>query len=410
MPRITRIAHAGTTLIAYYDDGSKTQHYHDGRESWTGSDTPNSPDDPTSGGPSDLGSEGSSGGTGITAAMIEAAVNSAGGSLSAMVGSSQEIADSFNAAIAKTMPNVLSSKVRAACLIGECAQESAWFRTTTEYGAGGNRYSPYDGRGFIQLTWENNYRNFGQWCKERGMLSDSTYFVQNPSKLSELQWAPYTALFYFTTNTWNGDNLWEWCDNVSDPWAEISRAINRGNPNATSPAYDEDVRATAIRAVLGVTPDPAPPAPPVTGTAPVNGTGLPAKIAAWARTKENYYYYTQGPERMRLTTQGTDCSGFLRIAFLVNGVKVRFTYTGNMVSEGKLIASGYGAFPPESQMQLGDCVILDSTRTSKSTDHTAMYVGNGQLLSHGGPGDGPDYKTYSTYHRGWGRWQWRRYI
>ena len=103
-------------------------------------------------------------GTYVTEGVIGAALDSVGGRGN-QVTSLAAIATLFNDAISKYGSGAYdNSPARVAALIGQCAQESAWFRTTTEYSAGSNRYSPYDGRTFIQVTWMDNYKAFGQWC------------------------------------------------------------------------------------------------------------------------------------------------------------------------------------------------------------------------------------------------------
>lgn len=228
---------------------------------------------------------------GITADMIKASVRSAGGSVSNMVDTPANIAEAFNSAIANTYPNILTTKARAAVLIGECAQESAWWQTTTEYGGPSTAYAPYYGRGYIQLTWKDNYKAFGLWMKSFNLASNEMLYVNNPSAVASLTNAPYTAIFYFSKK-FSGNSLWQWCDDVSDPWAEVSRAINRGNPNSPYPAYGESVRAQAIRDVLAVTPDPAAAVGAATGSvAPVDD--YPYSRRSWHDVDPWSFYYRE---------------------------------------------------------------------------------------------------------------------
>ena len=87
----------------------------------------------------------------------------------------------------------------AAVFISQCMVESAYWRTTVEYGSN-LRYDPYRGRGFIQCTFESNYRGFGRWCQKRGLISDSEYFVKNPARLGDYKWAWLTATWYLSTH------------------------------------------------------------------------------------------------------------------------------------------------------------------------------------------------------------------
>ena len=102
----------------------------------------------------------------------------------------------------------ITTKEGLAVLIAQCMVESAWYKTTREYrGAPGSaiwrnqqRYAPYYGAGFVQLTWRENYAKFGAWCKARGLVSDANYFVSNPARATDYKWAWLTAIFYFSNN------------------------------------------------------------------------------------------------------------------------------------------------------------------------------------------------------------------
>lgn len=350
---------------------------------------------------------GDSGGITITAEMIEAAVNSAGGSLSAMIGTSQEIADSFNNAIAKSYPGILTSKNRAATLVGECAHETDWFKTTTEYTAGNNWYSPYDGRGFIQLTHEENYRGFGAWMKGLGELTNSLYFVNNPTRLADLKWAAFTAIYYFTQVTWSGKNLFEFADASSTPWHDISRAINRGDPYATSPSYGEALRTAAIDAVLGVTPDPTPPS---------SGGGDGAEIVAWMKSKLDAFEYSQDLQKRRdpITYGMTDCSALINYAYeTIANIHVGWwtgSHSDGMQQYGTSVISKRSGTPDESLLQLGDLVFFNWSGDSNNYDHVDMYSGPDEVVGHGGPDPGPDLGSLSGRCGAAYNWHVRRYL
>lgn len=109
----------------------------------------------------------------------------------------------------------------AAAFLATCAVESAWFRTTTEYGSG-QRYAPFIGRTFVQLTWEGNYRDFGAWCHRRGLVDDPAVFVKNPASLSDFRWAWLGAVFFFEAN-----GIWRWAN--AGNFMAVSQAVNGGN-------------------------------------------------------------------------------------------------------------------------------------------------------------------------------------
>ncbi|ALE77660.1 hypothetical protein WY02_03455 [Pseudonocardia sp. AL041005-10] len=112
----------------------------------------------------------------------------------------------------------------AASFLATCAQESAYFRTTVEYGTG-QRYAPYIGRGFVQCTWRENYRAFGAWCRDRGLGDDPGVFEKNPAALGDYRWSWLTAVWYFEAN-----RLWDWA-NAGDH-LRVSQAVNGGRGRA----------------------------------------------------------------------------------------------------------------------------------------------------------------------------------
>jgi predicted chitinase len=119
-----------------------------------------------------------------------------------------------------------------ATLIANCCQESAYFRTTEEYDKDGP-YAPYIGRTFIQVTWEDNYRAFGDYAVKHGLvgLTDDDYFVNNPTKLAHQKWAWWGPCWYFS-KTWDGQTLVEIADTDPDPNTAVAKAINMGDPDS----------------------------------------------------------------------------------------------------------------------------------------------------------------------------------
>lgn len=109
----------------------------------------------------------------------------------------------------------------AAAFLATMAQESAYFRTTTEYSAGRNRYSPYDGRTFEMVTWETNYRAFGVWCKSKGRVTDSEVFVKNPTALADYKYAWDGGVWYF-----DHAGLWKYAN--AGNFLAVSQGVNGG--------------------------------------------------------------------------------------------------------------------------------------------------------------------------------------
>ena len=199
----------------------------------------------------------------VTAQMVEAAVTSVGGSLGAMIASSSTIAGMFNDALDKAGVQ-LTTKNQAACLVGECAHETDWFKTFSEYGGQTKWYAPWYGRGFIQLTHLENYQGFGNYCYNRGLVDNPQFFVLNRELVATEEWAALPSVYYFTEKYWQGKNLMQICNEESSPWYRISAAINQGNAYSGYVGPSFDLRATAIDAVFNaiiIT-------PPATGDVP----------------------------------------------------------------------------------------------------------------------------------------------
>lgn len=195
---------------------------------------------------------------GLTADYIGRMLRAAGSSTSGKVTSLGKIADLFNDAILRYGDGKFTSTDRVAALVSECLMESAYFTTTTEFTAGRNSYSPYDGRSFIQVTHKTNYAAFGAWCRAKGLVSDKNVFVDNPKKLSDLTWAALGGVWYFTHTLYQGKAMVEYSSDIR----LIGRIVNNGPGGVSHPARDETVRIAAFNAVkaLGssIVPEPPP--------------------------------------------------------------------------------------------------------------------------------------------------------
>ncbi|MDM0123407.1 M23 family metallopeptidase [Variovorax arabinosiphilus] len=67
---------------------------------------------------------------------------------------------SINAA---TRKYCITSPVRLAAFYGNSMQETQWFRLLEEGGGQSARYAPWHGRGFLQLTWPDNYIKYAEF-------------------------------------------------------------------------------------------------------------------------------------------------------------------------------------------------------------------------------------------------------
>lgn len=157
----------------------------------------------------------------VTGAAIRAALDAAG-AVGRQLRTFDELAAGATSALRQAPPGLTSAG--AASFLATCAQESAYFRTTVEYGTG-QRYAPYIGRTLVQVTWEANYRAFGRWCHARGLVADPEVFVRSPVSLGAYEFAWLGPVWYFAAN-----DLWPWAN--SGDHLRVSQAVNGGRGRA----------------------------------------------------------------------------------------------------------------------------------------------------------------------------------
>ena len=207
-----------------------------------------------------------------TGAQIRAALAAVGG-IGGQKWTYDELAKGADQAMAQAG---ITTREGAAVFISQCMVESAYWRTTVEYGSN-LRYDPYRGRGFIQCTFESNYRGFGRWCQKRGLISDSEYFVKNPARLGDYKWAWLTATWYLSNHRHDLIKL----ANEGQIDA-VGKGVHAGDayaswyPNAPFHRNRMDHTRKAYRALLaaGIT---APTGAPSTGAVVLPGVGYSVK-------------------------------------------------------------------------------------------------------------------------------------
>lgn len=155
------------------------------------------------------------------------------------VGSPDGISDQLALALAAA-PDMTSRRTVAA-IIGESAQETDWMCSLVEYGGPHTRYAPYYGRGCIQLTWRNNYAEFGRWLHGLGVVADPDVFVRQPDLVTAWPYPWLSAIYYFVRHIDQGYIQ-------SENWNAVSGLINAGNPNYYVPSYE--LRSRSVRAAL----------------------------------------------------------------------------------------------------------------------------------------------------------------
>ena len=119
----------------------------------------------------------------------------------------QKATDLSLARCEEILPAVASGLIGSGCTtpdhiamwLAQVGHESVSFLYTEEIAKNG-RYAPYIGRTWIQITWDYNYRAFGKWCADRGLVPDSEFFVRDWFSLANLKWAGLGAAWYWTVS------------------------------------------------------------------------------------------------------------------------------------------------------------------------------------------------------------------
>lgn len=183
----------------------------------------------------------------LTGAQVKQALASIGAARGTKVDTFDNIASHLN----DVMRDIgLTTVQGCATFLANVTQETAFFRTFTEFGQERKRYDPYRGRGLIQTTFEANYREIGRFLVRRGVITDPEKFVKDPAALASSQFAWHTATEYYTRRrsgrAWivNGRQFASLAElsNANASVDVIAKAINRGNPSSAKAAFGIEER------------------------------------------------------------------------------------------------------------------------------------------------------------------------
>lgn len=181
---------------------------------------------------------------------------------------------------------------RAAMFLAQIGHESVSLRYTEEIQKIA-RYSPYIGRTFIQITWDYNYRAFGQYAVAHHIhgLTDPARFVNHPAELAADAWAWYGAVWYWTTHNLNAPS-------DARDFNTVTRIINGGTNG-----WDDRLNRYKLNLGLGnaILPRPAaPPPPPVKSVPAADG---PDRVVYGGQLKPGQSK-ANGDKRLVMQTDG----------------------------------------------------------------------------------------------------------
>lgn len=178
------------------------------------------------------------------------------------------------------------AKTRLCYFLANSIQETIYLSRTSELGGNGTKYAPWYGRGLLQLTWEINYRNYGDF---RGWQSQAASAFRD-SLETDVWRAADSAGYYWITCARSGNaavNISQYADvhpaiqssklqNVCTNYSyssrscqgsltsinyysslqaeQVARAINTGNANSTGAVNGliprNNVLANALNVVM----------------------------------------------------------------------------------------------------------------------------------------------------------------
>lgn len=149
-----------------------------------------------------------------------------------------------------------------------------------------------------------------------------------------------------------------------------------------------------------------------TGGGSSSGNAALDEMKQWLLDHVGAFAYSQGAGRMSPEESGyTDCSALMWYVYHhVTGKNIG-SWTGDQQNYGEIIAEGSGDLP-QDRMRVMDLVFFNWHGFNPSFDHVEAYIGDNQLIGHGGnPHMGPTVKQdANAYARGAHDWRVRRYV
>lgn len=130
---------------------------------------------------------------------------------------------------------------RIAMWLAQMGHESAGFNATEEYASGAAYEGRHDlgntqpgdgvrfkGRSWIQVTGRSNYAQLSRWAHSKGLVPTPTFFVDEPAKLAQIQYAGLGPAWYWTVARPDINTLSDQRDLIT-----VTRRINGGTNGLT---------------------------------------------------------------------------------------------------------------------------------------------------------------------------------
>lgn len=121
-------------------------------------------------------------------------------------------------------------------------------------------------------------------------------------------------------------------------------------------------------------------------------------IITWQAAHQEFFAYSENSGRLDPVHSGyTDCSGLTRWLYLHFADINIGTWTGDECTNGDLITTSKSDARNGVGMLPGDLVFYRWSADSPATfDHVNMFVGDGHVQNHGGPGRGPVVQSLAS--------------
>jgi hypothetical protein len=162
----------------------------------------------------------------------------------------------------RLFPDVsLVSNARLAYVLATTYHETATtMQPIEEYGKGhGRKYGEpidghvYYGRGFVQLTWQDNYIKATRELHAKGLLQESKDLARNPELALDLTIATHILIHGMLEGWFTGKTLSHYINNSSIDFVKARKIINGIDKAHTIAMYAKQFNRSLQKATIGLT-------------------------------------------------------------------------------------------------------------------------------------------------------------